>query len=163
MIEIERKFLVTSEEFKEKAIANYTIAQGYLNTNPERAVRIRIKGDIGYITVKGKGSNSGMSRFEWEKEIPVDEAKQLLLLCENGVIDKTRFEVKSGQHLFEVDEFYGENQGLIIAEIELQSETELFEKPRWLGEEVTNDERFYNAYLNQNPFKNWKEEFLNPL
>ena len=163
MIEIERKFLVTSEEFKKVALAKYRIAQGYLNTNPKRTVRVRIKGNKSFITVKGMGSDSGMSRFEWEKEIPVDEAKQLLLLCENGVIDKTRFEVKSGQHLFEVDEFYGDNDGLILAEIELQSETELFEIPSWLGKEVTNDERFYNAYLNQNPFKNWKDEFLNPL
>lgn len=155
MIEIERKFLVTSKKFKEVAFAKHEIAQGYLNSNPERTVRVRIKGEKGFLTIKGKGNVSGMSRFEWEKEIPVDEAKQLLHLCENGVIEKTRFEVKVGNHVFEVDEFYGDNQGLIIAEIELGSESEPFEKPDWLGAEVTNDERFYNAYLNQNPFVNW--------
>ncbi len=96
-----------------------------------------------------------MSRFEWEKEIPVDEATALLKLCEKGVIDKTRFEVKKGNHVFEIDEFYGENEGLIMAEIELQSETESFEKRSWLGEEVTNDPRYYNSYLSNNPYKNW--------
>jgi adenylate cyclase len=156
MIEIERKFLVTSDIFKEEAFAKNHIAQGYLNSNPERTVRVRIKGDKGFLTIKGKGNASGMSRFEWEKEIPVDEAKQLLNLCENGVIDKTRFEVKVGNHVFEVDEFYGDNQGLVMAEIELGSETESFEKPIWLGMEVTNDERFYNAYLSQNPYMGWK-------
>lgn len=155
MIEIERKFLVNSDKFKEEAFAKHDIAQGYLNSNPERTVRVRIKGEKGFLTIKGKGNASGMSRFEWEKEIPVDEAKQLLLLCENGVIDKTRFEVKLGNHIYEVDEFYGDNQGLIVAEIELDSESDIFEKPLWLGKEVTNDERYYNAYLNQNPFKNW--------
>jgi adenylate cyclase len=156
MIEIERKFLVTSDIFKEEAFAKNHIAQGYLNSNPERTVRVRIKGDKGFLTIKGKGNASGMSRFEWEKEIPVEEAKQLLNLCENGVIDKTRFEVKVGKHVFEVDEFYGDNQGLVMAEIELGSEAESFEKPMWLGMEVTNDERFYNAYLSQNPYMGWK-------
>lgn len=157
MIEIERKFLVSSEEFKTLAFASHRIAQGYLNSNPERTVRVRIKGDKGFLTIKGKGNASGMSRFEWEKEIPADEAKQLLTLCESGVIDKTRFEVKVGSHLFEVDEFYGDNEGLIVAEIELVSETENFERPIWLGKEVTNDERFYNAYLSLNPYRNWKK------
>lgn len=157
MIEIERKFLVTSEEFKAEAFTSHEIAQGYLNSNPERTVRVRIKGEKGFLTIKGKGNASGMSRFEWEKEIPVDEARQLLHLCENGVIEKTRFEVKKGNHIFEVDEFYGDNLGLIVAEIELGSESESFEKPHWLGQEVTNDERYYNAYLSQNPYKKWKK------
>lgn len=156
MLEIERKFLVTSENFKAEAFAKNLIAQGYLNSNPERTVRVRIKGDKGYMTVKGISNESGLSRFEWEKEIPVDEAKELLLICEKGIIDKTRFEVKVGNHLFEVDEFYGENQGLIIAEVELSSETETFEKPSWLGEEVTNDKRYYNSYLSQNPYIKWE-------
>lgn len=155
MIEIERKFLVTSDAFKEQAYAQKRISQGYLNSDPERTVRIRIANDKGFLTIKGKGSESGMSRFEWEKEIPVDEAKSLLALSEKGAIDKTRFEIKLGDHTYEVDEFYGDNQGLIMAEIELSSETEVFEKPDWLGEEVTNDERFYNAYLSKNPFKSW--------
>jgi len=156
MLEIERKFLVTSENFKAEAFAKNLIAQGYLNSNPERTVRVRIKGDKGYMTVKGISNESGLSRFEWEKEIPVDEAKELLLICEKGIIDKTRFEVKVGNHLFEVDEFYGENQGLIIAEVELSSETETFEKPSWLGEEVTNDKRYYNSYLSQIPYTKWE-------
>lgn len=158
MIEIERKFLVTSDEYKTAAFAKNEIAQGYLNSTPERTVRVRIKGDKGYLTIKGKGNESGMSRFEWEKEIPVAEAKSLLELCEKGVISKTRFEIKVGIHVYEVDEFYGENQGLVVAEIELQSETESFEKPSWLGNEVTNNEQYYNAYLSKNPFKNWNKE-----
>lgn len=156
MIEIERKFLVTSEAFKSEAFAKKQISQGYLNSDPERTVRVRIANEKGFLTIKGKGSESGMSRFEWEKEIPVEEARKLLALSEKGAIDKTRFEVKVGKHLYEVDEFYGENQGLIIAEIELTSETETFEKPDWLGKEVTNDERFYNAYLSKNPYGLWK-------
>ncbi|HSD09199.1 CYTH domain-containing protein [Flavobacterium sp.] len=155
MLEIERKFLVTSEAFKTEAFTRNRIKQGYLSSIPERTVRVRIKGNKGFLTIKGISSDSGISRFEWEKEIPLDEAENLLLLCEKGVIDKTRFEVKSGHHTFEIDEFYGENQGLIMAEIELQSETEAFEKPSWLGEEVTNDKRFYNSYLSNNPYKNW--------
>lgn len=155
MLEIERKFLVTSDSYKKEAFSKKRIIQGYLSSNPERTVRIRIKENKAYLTIKGNSNASGMSRFEWEKEISVDEAKNLLLLCEKGVIDKTRFEVKVGNHTYEVDEFYGENEGLEMAEIELQSETEWFEKPDWLGEEVTNDNRYYNSYLSKNPFKNW--------
>lgn len=155
MIEIERKFLVKDNSFKKESFAQNHIAQGYLSSAPERTVRVRVKGDKGYLTIKGVSNNTGMSRFEWEKEIPVAEAKELLLLCEKGVIDKTRFEIKQGNHVFEVDEFYGENEGLIVAEIELESEMEPFVKPAWLGVEVTNDERYYNASLSNNPFKNW--------
>jgi len=155
MLEIERKFLVTSDAYKKEAFSKKRIIQGYLSSNPERTVRVRIKENKAYLTIKGNSNASGMSRFEWEKEISVDEAKNLLLLCEKGVIDKTRFEIKVGNHTYEVDEFYGENEGLEMAEIELQSETELFEKPDWLGEEVTNDNRYYNSYLSKNPFKNW--------
>jgi adenylate cyclase len=158
MIEIERKFLVTSDSYKTMAFANHEISQGYLNSTPERTVRVRIKGNKGYLTIKGKGSESGMSRFEWEKEIELSEAKLLLELCEIGVISKTRYEIKVGNHIFEVDEFYGENEGLILAEIELQSEIEPFETPYWLGLEVTNDNRYYNSYLSQNPFLKWSEK-----
>ena len=158
MLEIERKFLVTSDAYKTMTFAKNEIAQGYLNSKPERTVRVRIKGVKGYLTIKGKGNESGMSRFEWEKEIPVSEAKLLLDLCESGVIMKTRFEVKVGSHVFEVDEFSGENEGLVLAEIELQSETDAFEKPSWLGLEVTNDNRYYNSYLSQNPFLKWTEK-----
>ena len=156
MVEIERKFLVNSENFKKEALRKNHIAQGYLNSNPERTVRVRIKGEAGYLTIKGKGNETGMTRFEWETEITLAEAKNLIQLCENGVIDKIRHEVEIGNHTYEVDEFFGDNEGLVIAEIELKSEDEPFEKPNWLGQEVTNDERYYNAYLSNNPFKNWK-------
>ena len=155
MIEIERKYLVTSLAFKEEAFAKNNIAQGYLNSNPERTVRIRIKGPKGFITIKGIGNESGASRLEWEKEIPVNEAKALLKLCEKGVIEKTRYEVKSGNHIIEIDEFHGDNKGLIMAEIELQDENESIEKPNWLETEVTGDKRYYNSYLSLNPFKKW--------
>lgn len=158
MIEIERKFLVKSSDFKEQAFAQNQIAQGYLSSLPERTVRVRIKGKKGFLTIKGIGHHGGMSRFEWENEIPLDEAQELLKLCEKGKIEKTRYEIQSGKHVFEVDEFYGENEGLIMAEIELESETDTFEKPDWLGEEVTNDERYYNAYLSKNPFKTWEKQ-----
>ncbi len=157
MIEIERKFLVKSNDFKEQAFAQNLIAQGYLSSLPERTVRVRIKGKKGFLTIKGIGHQGGMSRFEWENEIPLDEAQELLKLCEKGKIEKTRYEVKVGKHVFEIDEFYGENEGLVMAEIELESETESFEKPDWLGEEVTNDERYYNAYLSKKPFKTWEK------
>jgi len=155
MIEIERKFLVNSNAFKTEAFAQNRIAQGYLSSVPGRTVRVRIKGNKGFLTIKGASNESGVSRFEWEKEIPEDEAKALLKLCDEGVIDKTRFEVKMGNHVFEIDEFFGENEGLIMAEIELKSETEDFEKPKWLGKEVTNDIRYYNSYLSKNPYKKW--------
>ena len=155
MIEIERKYLVTSLEFLNEYSTKNDIAQGYLSSNPERTVRIRIKGNKGFITIKGIGSESGVSRFEWEKEIEIEEAKSLLKLCEKGVIEKTRYEVKSGKHIIEIDVFHGENDGLILAEIELENENETIFKPNWLGTEVTNDERYYNAYLSQNPFRNW--------
>ena len=155
MVEIERKFLVISDAFKSDVLRQNHIAQGYLSSAPERAVRVRIKGEKGYLTIKGKTNESGLSRFEWEKEIPVAEAKELLQLCEKGVIEKIRYEIQVGRHIFEVDEFYGENKGLIMAEVELQSETETFETPIWLGEEVTNDNRYYNAYLSQHPFTSW--------
>lgn len=156
MLEIERKFLVNSDQFKTLAFAKNHIAQGYLNSHPERTVRIRIKGESGFLTIKGKGNESGLSRFEWETEIPLMEARHLIQLCEKGVIDKIRYEVQSGNHVFEVDEFFGDNEGLVIAEVELKSEDETFEKPDWLGSEVTNDERYYNAFLSQHPYKTWK-------
>lgn len=155
MVEIERKFLVISEAFIGESFAQKRIVQAYLSSVPERTVRIRIKGEIGFITIKGKSNDSGTTRLEWEKEISLREAESLLSICESGIIDKIRYEVKVGNHVFEVDVFSGENEGLIIAEIELQSENEIFEKPFWLGEEVTNDERFYNSFLSKKPFKTW--------
>jgi CYTH domain-containing protein len=155
MVEIERKFLVLSDSFIAEAFTKKRIVQAYISANPDRTVRIRIKGDKGYITIKGKGNNSGTTRLEWEREIGLFDAETLLTICESGSIEKVRHEVKVGQHVFEVDVFLGENEGLIMAEIELQDENEPFEKPYWLGQEVTNDERFYNAYLSKNPFKTW--------
>ena len=153
--EIERKFLVKSEAFKSEAFKEMRITQGYLSSVPERTVRVRIKGGKGFITIKGIGNESGASRFEWEKELPVEEINDLLKLAEPGVIDKTRFNVKSGKHTFEVDEFYGDNQGLVVAEVELEKEDEAFEKPEWLGEEVTGDVKYFNSMLMKNPFKSW--------
>lgn len=153
--EIERKFLVKGN-FKSEAFKSTRITQGYLSSVPERTVRVRVKGDKGFITIKGIGNESGASRFEWEKEIPVDEVRDLLKICEPGVIDKTRYLVKNGDLTFEVDEFYGDNDGLTVAEIELPDEDTQFNRPAWLGEEVTGDVRFYNSMLMKNPYKNWK-------
>lgn len=155
MVEIERKFLVNSEEFKAQAFARHHIAQGYLNSHSERTVRVRIKSESGFLTIKGKSNETGTTRFEWETEISLIEAKPLLLLCENGVIEKMRYEVRAGKHVFEVDVFHGDNNGLIVAEIELSDEHETFEKPNWLGVEVTNDAQYYNASLSLKPFKSW--------
>ncbi|MBC9794484.1 CYTH domain-containing protein [Sinomicrobium weinanense] len=155
MIETERKFLVRSEVFREETQSATRIVQGFLNTHPERTVRIRIKGDKGFITVKGKSDKSGLSRFEWEKAISVADAEALLPLCEKGVIEKIRHEIKAGKHLIEVDEFLGENTGLVIAEIELASENEDFYRPDWLGEEVTGDVRYYNSQLSKKPYTKW--------
>lgn len=153
--EIERKFLVKGD-FKQQVSKSVRITQGYLSSVPERTVRVRVKGEKGFMTVKGIGSASGASRFEWEKEIPVEEIRQLLEICEPGVIDKTRYIVPVGDHTFEVDEFYGENDGLVVAEVELSSEAEDFVKPEWLSEEVTGDVKYYNSMLMKNPYKNWK-------
>lgn len=155
MIEIERKFLTLSDDFKEEAYKKTTIVQGFLNTHKERAVRVRIKGENAYITVKGISNNEGTTRFEWEKEISVKEAEKLLELCEPNLIEKVRYEVKSEFHFFEIDEFYGENKGLVIAEIELSEENEDFKKPEWLGKEVTGDIRYYNSQLAKIPYRNW--------
>jgi adenylate cyclase len=152
--EIERKFLV-KEGFKQLAYSSTRITQGYLSSVPKRIVRVRINAEKGFVTIKGISNFSGMSRYEWEKEIPVKEALELLNICEPGIIDKTRYLIKVGDFTFEVDEFYGENQGLIIAEIELKSEEETFEKPAWLGKEVTGDKRYYNSKLAKKPFTKW--------
>ena len=153
--EIEKKFLVAGE-FKESAKKATCITQGYLSSVPERTVRVRVKGEKGYITVKGIGNDSGASRFEWEKEIPVEDVRDLLKICEPGVIDKTRYLVDCDGHTFEVDEFYGDNEGLVVAEVELGDENEAFTRPSWLGEEVTGDKKYYNSMLMKNPYKNWK-------
>lgn len=155
-VEIERKFLVNSNDFKKEASKSYSIKQGFLNSHEERTVRVRLKNDKGYLTIKGKSSEDGLVRFEWETEITKQEAEQLLALCEDGIIDKIRYEVNFGNHTFEIDEFFGENDGLVIAEVELQSTNEDFNKPEWLGIEVTGDIRYYNSQLSKQPYKNWK-------
>lgn len=157
MIEIERKFLVKSLEFKLEAQKSYNIIQGFLNTHKERTVRVRIKEDSGFITVKGVSSDDGLSRFEWEKEIPFIEAEALLKIAEPGVISKRRFEVSYRGYIFEVDEFFEDNQGLIVAEVELKTDKDVFEKPKWLGKEITGETKYYNSKLSLNPFKDWKK------
>ena len=154
--EIERKFLVKDGRYKELAFASSRIRQGYICSGHGRTVRVRIRDTHGYLTIKGPSTNGGLSRYEFEKEITLDEAEHLMALCEPGLIDKTRYLVKSGAHTFEVDEFYGENEGLVIAEVELGSEDEPYEKPDFIGEEVTGDKRYYNSHLRVNPYSLWK-------
>ena len=156
-MEIERKFLVRQDrDFKAQAYAHDRIKQGYICSGRGRTVRVRLRGERAYLTIKGPSVDGGLSRYEFEKEITLEEAEQLFLLCEPGIIDKTRYLVRSNSgHTFEVDEFYGENEGLIMAEVELQSPDEPFEKPDFIGEEVTGDRRYYNSHLRQNPFSVW--------
>ncbi|MEL6811682.1 MAG: CYTH domain-containing protein [Bacteroidota bacterium] len=156
MIEIERKFLVTSEGYKQGAHTSIRIVQGFLSTHPDRTVRVRRMGEEGYLTVKGRSNEEGTTRFEWEKKISLKDAEALLDLCEEGVIDKIRYEVKVRDHVFEVDEFLGRNAGLVIAEVELSSEDEKFTHPDWLGKEVTGDIKYYNSQLSKNPYSEWK-------
>jgi len=155
--EIERKFLVKGDFMKE-AVEATEIKQGYLCGGSGVSVRARVRGDKGYLTIKGKRNVSGISRFEWEKEITAEEANALLGLVEGGLIEKTRYLVKNtdGKHTWEVDVFHGDNEGLIVAEIELAGEADTFDKPDWLGEEVSDDYRYYNSQLLRNPYKNWK-------
>jgi CYTH domain-containing protein len=155
-VEIERKFLVKDGRYKELAFASSRIRQGYICSGHGRTVRVRIRDTRGYLTIKGPSTNGGLSRYEFEKEITLDEAEHLMQLCEPGLIDKTRYLVKSGKHTFEVDEFYGENEGLVIAEVELDYEDEPYEKPDFIGEEVTGNKRYYNSYLRLNPFTRWE-------
>jgi len=154
-LEIERKFLVKNQSFKEDAFKKSYIKQGFLNSNKDRTVRVRIIDDKGFLTIKGKSNKAGTIRFEWEKEIPVKEAQDLLLLTEKTVIEKHRFYIKSEQHVFEVDVFLGENSGLIVAEVELNSENEKFTKPSWIDKEVTGEIKYYNSSLSNIPFKLW--------
>ncbi len=155
-IEIERKFLVLDDSYKAEAVACHRMKQGYITRENGKTVRVRISDDTGYLTIKGP-SHNGISRMEWEKEISLKEAEDLFLLCEGQFIDKSRYIVPlPNGRKFEVDEFYGDNEGLVMAEIELGSEDETFDRPGWLGEEVTGDKRFYNSHLLVYPFKLWK-------
>lgn len=156
-IEIERKFLVNGD-YKSVAISHTRIIQGYISSQRGRTVRVRIRDRQGYLTIKGPSMSGGLSRYEFEKEITLDEALSLLRICEPGIIDKVRWLVPMGKHTFEVDEFFGENEGLVMAEVELSDENEAYERPPFLGREVTGDRRFYNSCLRIHPFKEWKEE-----
>lgn len=153
-IEIERKFLVRGD-YKSMAASYSRIVQGYICSQRGRTVRVRLRDERGYLTIKGPSTGGGLSRYEFEKEITVDEALSLLRLCEPGIIDKVRWLVPFGGHTFEVDEFFGENEGLTVAEVELTEESEAYEKPPFLGQEVTGDRRYYNSCLRLHPFKEW--------
>lgn len=155
MLEIERKYLVESLDFINEAKSIKRITQGFLNTNPERTVRVRISGEEAFITVKGISSETGTTRMEWEQKIDLKGAQKLLQICEPGMIDKTRYDILFHGNLFEVDVFHGENEGLIIAEVELSHENQAFEKPQWLGEEVTGENRYYNSQLSKISFNKW--------
>ena len=159
-LEIERKFLVLDDSYKHEAFSKSHILQGYICSGRGKTVRIRIRDDRAYITIKGPSLDGGLSRYEFEQEIPLDDARQLMKLCEPGTIDKTRWLVKSGQHTFEVDEFFGDNEGLVMAEVELAYEDEPYEKPDFIGKEVTGDRRYYNGHLRSNPYKLWKDDAL---
>lgn len=153
-LEIERKFLVTGEEWRTSAGVNYS--QGYLNRDKARTVRVRVAGNQGFITIKG--ATLGATRSEYEYEIPLVDAENLLALCEGPVIQKVRYISEFKGFKWEVDEFQGENKGLVVAEIELLSEHQPFEKPGWVTEEVTNDPRYFNSNLTHNPYISWREK-----
>ena len=159
--ETERKFLVVGE-FKSQAYNATRIQQGYISSSNGRTVRVRIRGDKGFLTIKGPSGLAGLTRYEFDTEISLEDARDLMLICEPGIIDKTRYLVTSpdGSHVWEIDEFYGENEGLLLAEIELANENESFQKPSFVGKEVTGDRRFYNSHMRNYPFKLWKEEIL---
>ncbi len=159
--EIERKFLVTGE-FKSKAYNHTRIQQGYIASGNGRTVRVRIRDDKGYLTIKGPSGKDGLARYEFEREIPLQDARDLMSICEPGLIDKTRYLVKGpdGRHVWEVDEFYGDNEGLVMAEVELERADEYYEKPDFIGREVTGDRRFYNGHMRTYPFKLWKDDIL---
>ena len=144
-------------DFRSEATGKTRIVQGYICSEKGRTVRVRIRGDKGYLTVKGASSPSGLSRYEFEREVPLEDAEQMLRLCEPGAIDKERYLVPCGQHTWEVDVFHGSNEGLILAEIELSAEDEPFERPAWLGKEVSGDRRYYNSMLMRTPYYSFKE------
>jgi len=156
MQEIERKFLVTDSSYRTQAESSSRIRQGYICSARGRTVRVRIRDEKGYLTIKGPSDEAGLSRYEWERELPLNEAEELFRLCEPGMIDKVRYLVPCGNHVFEVDEFHGENEGLVVAEVELQDVSEPFETPSFLGEEVTGQVKYYNSFLMKEPYSRWK-------
>lgn len=155
-LEIERKFLVANDDYKKESFRAIRVTQGYISSVKGRTVRVRTMDDKGFLTIKGPSNANGTTRFEWEKEISVEDVKELLQLCEPGIIDKTRYLIKAGNYTYEVDEFYGDNEGLVVAEIELPQEDAPFKRAAWLGKEVTGDRRYYNASLTKDPYKNWR-------
>ena len=155
-VEIERKFLVLDSSYKHEAFSSSHIRQGYICSERGRTVRVRIRDTRAYITIKGPSADGGLSRYEFEYEIPLSDAETLMTLCQPGIIDKTRWLVKSGKHTFEVDEFHGDNEGLVMAEVELSSEDEAYQQPAFIGQEVTGDRRYYNSQLRSNPYRLWK-------
>lgn len=157
MKEIERKFLVTDDSYRALAYDKSDILQGYICSGHGHTVRVRTRGDRGYLTIKGP-STDGISRFEWEKEITLQDARELFTLCRTGRVEKTRYLVRNGKHIVEVDEFHGENEGLVFAEIELSEVDEAFTRPSFLGDEVTGDSRYYNAYISKHPYSTWRED-----
>jgi CYTH domain-containing protein len=150
-LEIERKFLVRSDAWRDAQGVHFS--QGYLNRDKNRTVRVRVAGPVGYLTIKGV--TAGYTRSEFEYEIPVDEAKQLLALCEETVIEKIRLAIPYRGFVWEVDEFLGANLGLVVAEIELESADQAFERPDWVGDEVTEDPRYFNSRLSTHPYSLW--------
>ena len=157
-MEIERKFLVRGDDYKRRAHKSFRIKQGYICSEKGRTVRVRTCDDQAFLTIKGPSHDGGLGRYEFEKEISMDEAEELFKLCAGGFIDKTRFLVPSGKHTFEVDEFYGDNEGLVMAEVELSAPDEPYEKLDFIDKEVTGDRRYYNSHLLKNPYKLWKDE-----
>jgi CYTH domain-containing protein len=155
--EIERKFLVLDDSYKHEAFASSHIRQGYICSERGRTVRIRIRDNQAFLTIKSPSLDGGLSRYEFEYEIPLKDAEQLMTLCEPGIIDKTRWLVKSGEHTFEVDEFHGENAPLVMAEVELKTVSETPKIPDFIGKEVTGDRRYYNSQLRRNPYSRWEE------
>ncbi len=147
--------MVKDDSYKREAYSQSRIVQGYISSTRGRTVRVRMRDDKAYLTIKGPSNPSGTSRYEWEKEISLQEAEELMVLCEPGIVEKIRYLVRSGKHTFEVDEFSGENAGLVVAEVELETEDEPFEKPCFLGDEVTGDVRYYNSFLRKNPYSRW--------
>ena len=154
-MEIERKFLVRASSYRQAARSSSHIQQGYLSSGRGCTVRVRLRDDEAYLTIKGPSADGGLSRYEFEKAISRDEGEHLLQLCEPGIIDKTRYLVDCGSHTFEVDEFHGDNQGLVMAEVELRAADEPYERPPFLGDEVTGDRRYYNSHLRRYPYKDW--------
>lgn len=157
-MEIERKFLVRSNAYRQEARKAYHIRQGYISTGRGCTVRVRLRDDEAFLTIKAPSADGGLSRYEFEKAITLDEGEHLLQLCEPGIIDKTRYLVDCGEHVFEVDEFHGDNEGLVVAEVELHAADEHYEKPDFIGGEVTGDHRYYNSHLRRYPYVLWPKE-----